>query len=166
MPPKRKTPAQTFVRPTPALRVSARGRAALKAVFEIAYGDGTPVHVGAIAQRAGLQEAFVAQVAHALRRAGLIAGKRGPRGGFTLAREPGGITVGEVLRAAEGTPLITELGGDPAPGRAVALWTELDDRLAAVLEGVTVADLVRRAEELAVPRAPGRAQREPILYFI
>jgi Rrf2 family protein len=152
-------------RPAPALRISARGRTALKAIFEIAYGDGGPVHSRAIAERAGLAEAFVQQTTHALRKAGLVLGKRGPKGGFTMGKEPRLVSLGDVLRAAEATPVLVDTGGEPLGDRAGALWREIDDKVVSLFDGITLEDLVRRAGELAIPRAT--AEREdPILYYI
>lgn len=152
-------------RPAPALRISARGRTALKAIFEIAYGDGGPVHSRAIAERAGLAEAFVQQTTHALRKAGLVLGKRGPKGGFTLGKDARQVSIGDVLRAAEATPVLVDTGGEPLADRAGALWREIDDKVVALFDGITLEDLLRRAGELAIPRAT--AEREdPILYYI
>ena len=62
------------------------------------WGAGT-VSLHAVAEREDLPEAYLEQLVAVLRRAGLVNGKRGAGGGYTLAREPREITAGDVVRA-------------------------------------------------------------------
>lgn len=45
---------------------------------------------------------YVTQLLQRLRRAGLVESSRGPVGGYTLAREAGTITLGDVIRGVDG----------------------------------------------------------------
>jgi len=59
------------------------------------------VTVGEIAQRYGISETALAKVLQQLVRAGISIGSRGVGGGYRLAREPGRVTVLEVIDAFE-----------------------------------------------------------------
>src|ERR1700687_1028720 len=73
------------------------------------------VALHAVAQREALPEAYLEQLVAVLRKAGLVTGKRGAGGGYTLARDPAGITAGDVVRALEGPiePQVCTAEGDP-----------------------------------------------------
>src|SRR3989442_12387045 len=65
------------------------------------WGQGT-VSLHAVAQREDLPEAYLEQLVAALRKAGLVNGKRGAGGGYTPAREPRANTAGAPGPAPEG----------------------------------------------------------------
>ena len=54
-----------------------------------------------LARIQNLSESYLAKVFQQLSRAGLVRAVRGKRGGYTLARPPATITVGDVVRALE-----------------------------------------------------------------
>ncbi|HEV8468883.1 MAG TPA: Rrf2 family transcriptional regulator, partial [Candidatus Limnocylindria bacterium] len=81
---------------------------------------------------------------------GLVHGKRGAGGGYTLAREPSAITAGDVVRALEGPiePQICTAEGDPVincvrePDCGTrAVWLKLQATIAGALDGMTLAEL-------------------------
>jgi Rrf2 family transcriptional regulator, cysteine metabolism repressor len=87
------------------MRMTARSCYSVLAAAALAeaHPDGKPVPVSALAERTGAPEDFLVQVLGALRRAGVVESVRGASGGFRLAGSPAEITVGRVLRAAEGS---------------------------------------------------------------
>ena len=115
------------------------------------FGTGS-VSLHAVAEREALPEAYLEQLVAALRKAGLVIGKRGAGGGYTLAREPGQITAGDVVRALEGPiePQICTAEGDPVlncvreQGCGTRLvWLKLQSSIASALDGMTLAELAR-----------------------
>jgi Rrf2 family protein len=83
-----------------------------------------------------------------LRRAGLVASRRGAEGGYWLGRPPGEISVADVIRAVEG-PLADVRGEAPEDleylGAARPLeqvWLATRAALRRVLEEVSLADLL------------------------
>jgi Rrf2 family protein len=80
--------------------------------------------------------------------AGILKSIRGPRGGYTLARERRRISIGEIVRIiADMDPETEEL----PPGSALAvqvvrpLWDSLCDEMWQRLDSVTIDDLCQRA---------------------
>jgi Rrf2 family protein len=115
------------------------------------WGQGS-VSLHAVAQRESLPEAYLEQLVAVLRRAGLVTGKRGAGGGYMLAKEPAGITAGEVVRALEGPiePQICTAEGEaiincihePNCGTRL-LWVKLQATIATALDALTLAELAR-----------------------
>lgn len=102
---------------------------------------------------------YVRRVLGQLREAGLVMSRSGPNGGWTLARTPADITLGDVWRAIQGTDPVLALH-TPAPdctvGRSVhSTLADLERRTARAVEdeldSVTMQDVVRDA--IAATRA-------------
>jgi Rrf2 family iron-sulfur cluster assembly transcriptional regulator len=151
------------------LRVTTRTRYAIRALYHLAFhrsGQATQAKEIADAQKIPLR--FLEQILQDLRRAGLIEARRGPRGGYALARPPAEISMADVLRAVRG-PLEELLGvEDPGNGAFGAndvpalVWGEVGSRLIDVLQQSTLADFIARAESSGVRRAVAPAT----MYFI
>jgi Rrf2 family transcriptional regulator, cysteine metabolism repressor len=99
-------------------------------------------------------------VLNPLKAAGLIVATRGSRGGYVLARRPEEITVRDIVSTLEGEPLLGGAARSPDPDSRAqswvthAMWKQVEDRLAAALESITLKDLVekhRAHEEASVP---------------
>ena len=154
------------------MRFSRQVQYALCGIFDLAYnGAGEPVHVRRIGERQCIPHAFLERIFQRLRRAGLVAGKRGPGGGFVLTRPPSQISLREVVEAVdgpirgEGPPLAASdetagrdpdaaagAGGSGASHRPDFLWDELAARTAEMLGEIRVADLCREAVRRKVAR--------------
>ena len=115
------------------------------------WGQGS-VSLHAVAVREALPEAYLEQLVAALRKAGLVTGKRGAGGGYVLARDAARITAGDIVRALEGPiePQICTAEGDPVVNcvreqdcGTHEVWLRLQTSIASVLDGMTLAELVR-----------------------
>ena len=62
-----------------------------------------PAAISSIAERQGISEGYLEQLAALLKKAGLIKSIRGAGGGYILARDMEDISVGDILRALEGS---------------------------------------------------------------
>jgi Rrf2 family protein len=141
------------------MRFSQRTEYALRALVELGRrrGDGgtQPVPCREIARLQHIPERFCEQVLADLRRAGLIESQRGASGGVRLARDPEGLTVSEVVEVVEG-PVVTQACLDPFDDNARSLahssiqelWLDVQITIRDRLASATVADLIRRQEEL------------------
>ena len=76
----------------------------MRALIDLAqYSEEEPVSISCIAERQNLSERYLEQLMSLLKKAGLIKSIRGAGGGYVLAKDAGEISVGDVLRALEGS---------------------------------------------------------------
>jgi Rrf2 family protein len=132
------------------MSISTKGRYATRIVVLLASkanGDRTPMTKYEVAEAEAISPEYVQQLMSRLKIAGLVASHRGTTGGFSLARDPATITVGEVLRATEGAlapaPCCTAQHCEreaTCPTRPV--WDEAAALLGELFERYTIADLV------------------------
>jgi Rrf2 family protein len=146
------------------LRVTTRTRYAIRALYHLAFhraGQATQAKEIAEVQKIPLR--FLEQILQDLRRAGVIEARRGPRGGYALARPPAEISMADVLRAVRG-PLeeLLDVGASGSDDVPALVWGEVGARLIGVLEQSTLADFIARAEASGVRRAVAPAT----MYFI
>jgi Rrf2 family protein len=134
------------------IRLSKKLLFAIEAVLDVAYNaGGKPVQAAEITRRQGIPRRYLEQVLQALVRAGILAGQRGPKGGYRLARERRRISVGDIVRVVrqiETAPdPVTDSPASPLGHRVVRpLWLELQAELVAKLDATTIEDLCTRAQ--------------------
>ena len=153
------------------MKLSNKGRYGVRALFDIAFhNDGRPTQIKDIAAREAIPARFLEQIFQDLKKAGLVGAKRGPRGGYHLARPAREIRLGDVVRALEGPIAITGRGDEdkrahaaPAAGKDVtdAVFRELSHRIEGCFDAVTIADMCRRGDELGL-----RKQHDSYSYVI
>jgi Rrf2 family transcriptional regulator, iron-sulfur cluster assembly transcription factor len=154
------------------MRLSLQVQYAVCGVFDLAYnGQGDPVQIRVISERQGIPARYLEQIFQRLRRARLVQSKRGPGGGYTLARRPAEITLRDIVEAVEG-PLDgsgararRRIGGDkhsPTPYRPSFLWPMLSESIADVLARTTLEAMCREAQRSSVRRSHSDVH----MYFI
>lgn len=150
------------------MRFSLQVQYAICGLFDLAYnGHAEPVQVRVISERQGIPARYLEQIFGRLRRAGVVASKRGPGGGYTLARPAGTVTLREIVEAVEG-PLEKglQMNDEGAPAarahRPDFLWSQLAGRFAAALDDVTLETLCVEAAQAGIPREEAEAP----MYFI
>ncbi len=128
------------------MRVSQRLDYTLRGLIALAGEPaGEPVVAGELADRLGLPRRFLEQQFTAIAKRGLISCHRGANGGCTLARPADDITIGEIVRAVQGQILdVPHVTG----AASSEMWADVATRLAAVVDGVTLADLAKRQAQL------------------
>jgi Rrf2 family cysteine metabolism transcriptional repressor len=116
---------------------------------------GQPISLGSIADAEGLPLAYLEHLVQRLRKADLVASRRGAHGGYTLARPAGDITMAEVVAALEGEIAPIECitadadgvltcsreGTEPCPTKL--LWTRVQGSIVRTLNDMTLDDLVQ-----------------------
>ena len=137
------------------LRLSRKTMLALEAVLDVAYNARPdPVQSKDITRRQGIPQRYLEQVMQQLVHKGILKGVRGPRGGYTLARERRKITVGDVVRVVD--QIDAEGDSDPVSQAELGekiiapLWEETRDEVLKRLDRVTMQDLCDRARELGI----------------
>jgi Rrf2 family protein len=128
------------------VRISAKADYAVRAAMGLSLVDG-PAKAEHIASRHGIPLKFLEKILFDLRHAGLVATRRGPEGGYWLARDAADISVADVMRAVDG-PLADVHGVAPEDveyeeGFAALqrVWIAVRTNLRSVLESISIADL-------------------------
>ena len=130
------------------MRVSAKADYAIRAAVELAAAGDGPVKGDRVAQAQEIPPKFLENILGDLRHARLVRSQRGADGGYWLARPADEISLADVIRAVDG-PLANVRGvrseqvsyqGSAEQLRAV--WVAVRASLRAVLEQVTLADVV------------------------
>jgi Rrf2 family iron-sulfur cluster assembly transcriptional regulator len=139
------------------LRLSKKTLFAIEAVVDIAYhAGGQPVQSGDITRRQGIPRRYLEQVLQRLVRAKILSGIRGPRGGYSLARERRRITIGEIIRVVRAMeqgsdPLLAENGSELAAKVIRPIWQTMQAELMERLDKLTVEELCTEAFQQNVP---------------
>jgi len=122
------------------ISITTKSPYALQALAELARtGTTDPVPIGELARRRDIPVQFLEQLFAVLRRAGLLRSQRGVRGGYAFAREPGEITVLEVVELLDG-----ELGRD-----ATGVFADAAKAARDVLAATTITDVVEHEARAA-----------------
>ncbi len=138
------------------LRLSKKLLFAIEAVVDIAYhGDSNPVRSLDISRRQGIPRRYLEQVLQQLVHEGILAGQRGPRGGYSLGREQRRITIGEIIRVVRkleggGEPAIETEGSEIGARVVRPIWLEIQEEIMARFDSITIASLARSAREKGI----------------
>lgn len=159
------------------IKFSTRGEYGIRMMVEIArhYKSG-PVSLTEVARAEDLPLPYLEQLVGRLRKSNLLLSHQGAHGGYELARTPGDVTIGDVLRALEGpiAPMMcaTEAIDDVECARqslctVSTVWQRVRDAVAGALDSITLAELVppkinrawlRSPDTIVIMPAPGSAQ--------
>jgi Rrf2 family protein len=83
--------------------LTAKGKYGLKAlVYLAALKPGSTAHAVDIAKKSNISKKFLDAILSELRNAGIVESKKGPGGGYMLARAPRAIKAGFVIRTLDG----------------------------------------------------------------
>lgn len=137
------------------LQLSKRGDYVVRAALCLAraYETGAQRKIREVVAEMGVPQNYASQILSDLVKAGIAASRAGRGGGYMLVRDPGAITLLEVVEAAEG-PLAPDrctLGDGPCRWDHVCplheTWTEATAALRSQLAQTHLADLTRRDRE-------------------
>src|SRR5689334_5735887 len=88
------------------MHLSKKGEYAVRALIEIGLEShlhpNSLIQISVVAQRTNIPEKFLEQILLALRNGGILKSRRGVEGGYSLAKSPDAITLGEVIRLLDG----------------------------------------------------------------
>lgn len=132
------------------MKVSTKGRYALRLMVDIAeHNSGKFITLKDISARQKISVKYLEQIITQLSKSGLLKSVRGPQGGYKLAQEPKAYTVGDILRATEGslaTVACLEFGQNKCiqynKCATVDFWKGLYKVIQKYVDSVTLEDLV------------------------
>ncbi len=135
------------------MRLSTRSTYGMRAMVELGLTTRRhPVSVSLIAKQQELSVAYLEQLLHRLKKRGLVASVRGPKGGYVLAKNPDQISVGDIVGTLDGVaeaPNGTRKGKEHQHAQRIAhaVFHCVHERLANALDEVTLKDLCDEVRE-------------------
>lgn len=136
------------------MKLSTKGRYGLRAMIDLArYSENEPVSISSIAARQDISERYLEQLVGLLKKAGLVRSIRGATGGYVLARNSGEISVGDVLRALEGSlepvkcaAFYSEEGCMASDGCVTKyVWQKINESINETVNHIMLDELVRES---------------------
>ncbi len=130
------------------MRLTRAGEYAIRCMVYLAHkGRGVHVSKQEIAERAAIPGHFLAKIAQDLARAGMIAIKQGPGGGYSMLKKPEEISLLEVVEVMIGEIFLNDCVGRPRTCIASKqcsvhkVWEEARTQLRETLGKVNLAEL-------------------------
>lgn len=139
------------------MKLSTKGRYGLRALVDLAqYSEEVPVSISSIAARQDISERYLEQLMSMLKKAGFVKSIRGAGGGYVLAKAAGDISVGDILRALEGSLEPVECGAyHPEMGCQTAdkcvtkyVWKKINESISRTVDEIKLDQLVRESKAL------------------
>jgi Rrf2 family protein len=144
--------------------LAQKTRYALRSLLFLAEkGPVQPVQLAAIATTQQVPPKYLELIMLDLKKAGLVRSVRGPRGGYTLARDPESISFGEIVRVMEGPIALVPCAsvnfyarcGDCQDEESCAIrrvFALLRDQSASLLEGISLANAADWETGIGAPK--------------
>ena len=139
------------------MKLSTKGRYGLRAMIDLArYSEVEPVSINSIAARQNISERYLEQLVALLRKAGLVKSIRGATGGYILAKDAAEISVGDILRALEGSlepvkcaAFYSEEGCMASDGCVTKyVWQKINDSINETVNQMMLDELVLESKNL------------------
>ncbi|MEB3282190.1 MAG: Rrf2 family transcriptional regulator [Lyngbya sp.] len=134
------------------MELSCKSQYALLALLELAahYPQGEPRQIRQIASQHSIPDRYLEQLLATLKRCGLVRSQRGAKGGYLLAKEPGQITLFDVVVCLEGSSNSTSTrnGHHKSLESLVVgeVWQEADRMANSILQKYTLKDLCEKLD--------------------
>jgi Rrf2 family protein len=146
-----------------AFMLTAKGKYSLKALaYLAALAPGATTQAIDVAEANNIPKKFLDAILGELRNAGIVYSRKGPGGGYRLARAPGEIKIGHVIRTIDG-PLAPIACASRTAYQPCSdchdvkvctvrlLMTQVRDAMSEVLDRLTLADMVAMGKGGNVP---------------
>ena len=137
-------------------QISQKSRYALRALLQLALqGNREPVGVKKLADAQDIPSRFLEVILSELRQGGFVFSVRGKHGGYFLARKPGDITAGQVIRFVESvrrgknTVRSMQVKNRITAGDFSESWLfdRIDSAITSIVDHVTLDDMVRQEQQ-------------------
>ena len=121
------------------MKLTAKGRYAIKAMINIALNvSKDPKTLLEISRHQGISLSYLEQLFALLRKSNLVAGVRGPGGGYRLSTDPENITIAQIINAINSD----KEHNLSSENKDQVIWEKFSDRLSKYLETVTLSSLI------------------------
>lgn len=125
------------------MRLSTKVRYGLRALCHVAYRGYASAHV--IAEQQAIPSRYLEEIIGELRKAGFVVGKRGPRGGYRLAKPADEIAVSEVIEVLSSAG--SNGTGEPQDEITRLVERSVDKRFELAVGELSLEELIGEARE-------------------
>lgn len=152
--------------------LTRKGKYGLKAMILLARERGAgPILIGDLAEMEAIPKKFLENILLALKHRGLVHSRKGPHGGYQLARKSEQISVGDIVRALDGPLALVSCVSQTAYAPCEECVTEKDcavrrvfqqvrDETARILDGTTLAEAAADGDRNRVASRRGAQRRQ------
>ena len=131
------------------MKLSSRSQYAITAMLELAlHEDSKPITLFDISQKQKISLSYLEQLFARLRSNKLVRGRRGPGGGYVLARNADDISVADIVAAVDDVP--TESTGEDAISSdgvsSDILWNNLSSQIYNYLREIKLSQFMQKNE--------------------
>lgn len=143
------------------MKISTKGRYGLRALIDLAMNmDSENVSIKAISERQNISERYLEQIFSLLRKAGIIVGRKGAQGGYTLGKNISELTIMEILKILEGDSIFIDIN-DKEENELEDfvnknLWKDINKIITDYFTNITLEDLVDNYKK----------SKDTIIYYI
>ena len=137
------------------MKLSTKSRYGIRAMLSIALNKSDrPIPINQIAEQQDIPGPYLEQLAGTLKRSGLVDSTRGAMGGYVLTRPPEDISIGDIIRALEGSLAPMACVDDDEvcchSGNCAAhmLYARITEGISKVFDSITLADMVADQQSL------------------
>ena len=141
------------------MKLSANEEYGLRCLVRLGYtGEGGSLTIPEISHAEGVSPAYAAKILRLLRKGGFVKAARGKEGGYTLARAPEAILIGDAMevlggRLFESSFCASHAGQEAICTRSVdcsvrSLWRAVQVAVDQVLSKATLRDLLQNEEQM------------------
>lgn len=140
------------------MMISMKTKYALKALSFLARSqDKSSFLIAELASAENIPKKFLEAILLTLKNQGILASKKGPGGGYSLAVSPAALTIGRIVRSFEGDLAPVPCLGDAAPAKCPEceemascgirlVMAEVKEAIASVFDRITLKDMVEMSE--------------------
>jgi len=135
----------------------------IMATIELALHDRSiPLQAKTIAKQQGIPSRFIEQILQGLKQAGIVRSLRGAQGGYTLAQDPGQISLAELVNSMNGNEAIPSTAnsstghienGGASNTILSTIWAQVQEAEQAVLRVISLQSLVEQHQKLESQRS-------------
>ena len=140
------------------LTIPTKGRYSIRILARIAShqrnntNNGRIIRKKEISKEEDISEDYAEQILMRLKAAGFIESRRGPTGGFTLAKPADSISVLDILQAMEGNVAIAPCADDPCDRYSSCavkkVWLSAQQAIVKVFKNTTIADIANENDKI------------------
>ena len=138
------------------MKLSTKGQYGLKAMIALGvYAKDDYITLKEVATNVGVSDNYLEQLIAMLRKAGYVKSRRGALGGYTLAVDPSDVSVGQILRALEGSLAPTSCSCEENTEQCTnhdrcitqEVWIKIRDGINDVVDSIMLKELVDNYEQ-------------------